>query len=260
MRVETQRFDIPRQEPPREGLNVIGWLDGPDGSKERPATLLGAHYDTVPGSPGADDDASGVAVALECARVLAALPRPPQLAVALFDAEERQPPAQGLHGSTAFARKLRADGTRLSGAFILEMVGCSAAGQRIPAGMQLLFPRAFDILRRGGYAGDSLVAITDAKSRWMGRGLERSAAVHGGGLKMLPMELPGWMPTPLNLRRSDHYPFWQAGYPAVMIGDTANFRNPHYHRPSDTPETLNYGLMTRAARALTALIASDMIA
>ena len=261
--VETQRFDIPSQEPQRAGTNVIGRLAGTD--TRRAAVLIGAHFDTVPGSPGADDNASGVAVMLECARVLAALPRRAPVIFAAFDAEEKQPPVEGLHGSTAYVRSLAELGpvaAQVSAAYILEMVGFSApaGAQKVPPGFQLLFPRAFDMLRSSGFAGDSVVVLTDGRSRGLGRGLEQAAAAAatvGNGLKVLPLELPGWMRVPYNLRRSDHAPFWQEGVPAVMIGDTANFRNPHYHRSSDTPDTLDYGLIAHVARTLAARVAEE---
>lgn len=251
--VESSTFEIPGQDPPRNGLNISG-IRGP---LDRPVPLVGAHYDTVVGSPGADDNASGVAAMLECARVIASLPRPVPLLVAAFDAEENQPPADGLHGSSAFVSSFNDDSSRIAGAYILEMVGFSApkGNQRVPKGLQLLFPRAFDMLRESEFAGESLVAITNARSRWMGRKLEAAAAAHSNGLNILPMELPGWMRTPRNLRRSDHFPFWEAGIPAVMIGDTANFRNPNYHKPMDTADTLDFSLMTKITRGLAASIA-----
>ena len=252
-KVETTEFEIPGQSPARSGLNVTGAF----GAIEGPVTLLGAHYDTVPRSPGADDNASGVAVMLECARIIAALPHKPSVIFAAFDAEENQPPEGGLHGSRSLAQSFKAYGVQVAGAYILEMVGFSApkGGQRIPNGLQMLFPRAFDMLRESEFAGDSLVAITNAKSRWMGRKLEQAANDHSESLKILPMELPGWLKAPRNLLRSDHAPFWEVDIPAVMIGDTANFRNPNYHQPSDTPDTLDYGLIADVTRALSSVLA-----
>jgi Zn-dependent M28 family amino/carboxypeptidase len=242
-------------------LNVVGTLPGEDPG--RAAALIGAHYDTVPGSPGADDNASGVAVMLECARALSALPRRSPVVFAAFDAEEKQPPVEGLHGSAAYVRGLAAGGPvsrQVAAAYILEMVGFSApaGGQKVPVGFQLLFPRAFDMVREAAFAGDSLVAVTNGNSRHLGRGLEAAGADWGEGLKVLPVELPGWMRVPYTLRRSDHAPFWEAGVPAVMIGDTANFRNSNYHGPSDTPETLDYELVARVARTLAGLVAVEV--
>ena len=256
-KTERQVFQVPRQEPAREGVNVIGTLTPTaDAAGAGPAVLIGAHFDTVPCSPGADDNASGVAAMLECARVLSGVPRRRTVMFVAFDAEEKQPPEEGLHGSIAYVKSLKPD-VAIGAAYILEMVGYSApeGGQKIPRGFQLLFPRAFDSLRADGFGGTSLVAITNARSRRLGRDLEQAAASWSDGLRVLPVELPGWMPVPRNLRRSDHAPFWQAGIPAVMIGDTANFRNPHYHLPTDIADTLDYELLTMITRTLAGLVA-----
>ncbi len=265
--VERQEFTIPAEPTPRPGLNVIGTLNaskqpktaGGAGSR---ALLIGAHYDTVAGSPGADDNASGVAVLMECARVLGKLDRRRPVVFVAFDAEERQPEV-GLHGSTAYVQSLgdSDDRSKIAAAYILEMVGFTApAGeQRIPAGMQLAFPRAFDRLVNEKFAGNSVVAISNWRSRNASRTLERTANSLQGGVAILPMELPRWMPVPLNLRRSDHAPFWGAGIPAVMIGDTANFRNPNYHEPTDTPDTLDYGFISQVARTVTVLAAQHAV-
>lgn len=262
--VEMQRFTVPSEPESRPGLNIVGTLS-PDATREYPnagsrdsTLLIGAHYDTVHGSPGADDNASGVAVMLECARVIGRMPRRRSLKFVAFDAEERQPEV-GLHGSTAYVSGLQAasDAPAITAAYILEMVGFSAppGGQKVPAGLQIAFPRAFDRLREQDFAGDSVVAITNRLSRAAGRAFEKAAETVGDGLAVLPMEIPQWMRVPHNLKRSDHAPFWDAGIPAVMIGDTANFRNPHYHAASDTPDTLDYDLVDRVARTMVSLCA-----
>lgn len=272
--VERQEFTVPSEPEPRPGLNIIGTLQATNpktpSAQAGQAVLIGAHYDTVPGSPGADDNASGVAVMLECARVLADTDRKRPLVFVGFDAEERQPEV-GLHGSTAYVRdavlaQARSDhGQALSAAYILEMVGYSApeGGQKVPPGLQLVFPRAFDRLAYSRFKGDSVVVISDWKSRGISRKLEQAARTlpnGSDGISILPIEVPRWMPVPHNLRRSDHAPFWKAGIPAVMIGDTANFRNPNYHAASDVPETLDYDLIGRVTRTLVAAVTTDATA
>ncbi len=270
MRVERQSFSIPRQSPPREGLNLIGHLGANnemDGRERTVAPLLvGAHYDTVPGSPGADDNASGVAAMLECARALAGVSRIRPVVFAGFDAEERQPPVRGLHGSKAYVASLptsASDARRsVAAAYILEMIGFTSAEgtQQVPLGFALAFPRAFDGVRTRSFAGAGVVAITNGRSRWMGRRLEAAAERYGDGVPVMPMELPRGLPAPPALRRSDHWPFWRAGVPAMMIGDTANFRNPHYHQPSDTPQTLDFRMLANVTKSLAACIALDVAA
>ncbi len=260
--VERQEFTIPAEPDPRPGLNVVATLpksrsSGDSPAVAKPSVLVGAHYDTVPGSPGADDNASGVAVMLECSRVLAKIDRNRPVIFAAFDAEERQPEV-GLHGSEAYVRSLKASdsGPTVSEAYILEMVGYSApeGAQQVPQGLQLVFPRAFDQLAAAQFAGDSVVVVSDWRSRRISRALEE-ASRSIGGTPILPVEVPRWMPVPHNLKRSDHAPFWEAKVPAVMIGDTANFRNPNYHTPTDTPDTLDYSFIESVARTVIATVA-----
>ncbi len=260
--VRRHEFAVPSELVPRPGINVIGTLEASNAG-DRPAgtgqaILVGAHYDTVPGSPGADDNASGVAVMLECARVLAKIERRQKLILAAFDAEEKQPEV-GLHGSTAFVGQLVSPGELgpISAAYILEMVGFSApkGGQKVPTALQLVFPRAFDTLANSYFSGDSVVAVSNRSSRAVSRSLEQASQAVSGGVPILPIEVPRWMPIPHNLKRSDHAPFWDAGIPAVMIGDTANFRNPHYHKASDTPETLDYEFVDSVARTAIGAVA-----
>ncbi len=258
--VEEQSFIVPSEPQPRAGLNIVGLMQPniDDVRASSSAILIGAHYDSVPDSPGADDNASGVAVLLECARAISESQRKRPIIFAAFDAEERQPEV-GLHGSTAFVSNLAStEYPRISAAYILEMVGNSVpeGGQKVPVGLQLAFPRAFDRLMNAKFAGNSVIAISDWRSRAAGRAFEAAARATQDGVDVLPMEIPRWMPVPHNLKRSDHAPFWSARIPAVMIGDTANFRNPNYHLPTDTPDTLDYALIDRVARTMIQLTES----
>lgn len=287
--VTRQEFEMPGETGRRSGVNVVARMKGAAGGAAA-SVVVGAHYDTRPNSPGADDNASGVAAMAECARALAGRALRRDVVFVAFDAEERQGQSHGLWGSEAFVRSLgqatRSDGaarearsawpldiprdrgerTRagalkaadlVSVALVLEMVGYSSpkGTQKIPVGMKALFPSAgWNVMRRE-YAGDFLVAVT------RGRGKKRVARAlakhsrHTGGPDVLTLGLPGWLPPPPDLLRSDHAPFWLAGVPAVMIGDTANFRSPNYHLPSDTPDTLDYGMMAGMARALAETVA-----
>jgi hypothetical protein len=241
--------------PGRVGVNVIGAL--PCEQAGLPAIVVGAHYDTRPGSPGADDNASGVAAMVECARALSARKLRRRVLFVAFDAEERQDPGPGLRGSTAFV--VAAGGSsvpRLGFAFILEMVGFSAGrgGQKVPLGMRVVFPGAALNVMRRGRSGDFLIALTRGRGKRLARALARHSRMTGGP-PVLTLGLPEWLPAPGDLLRSDHAPFWRAGVPAVMVGDTANFRNPHYHLPTDTPETLDYEMIAGLASALAATVA-----
>jgi Zn-dependent M28 family amino/carboxypeptidase len=261
--ITRQRFSMP-DHPGRMVVNIIGELHGQ--SPRAPAVLIGAHYDTRPNSPGADDNASGVAVLLECALSLATRHLEKPVIFAAFDAEERQDPDDGLRGSTAYVESLalsaetsadaESHGRKLTAAFILEMVGFSSpsGAQRVPLGFRLLFPRQALSVARRKYAGDFLIALSRGRGNRFSRLLAQCAA--SGGTRILRLALPGWFPPPADLLRSDHAPFWRAGIPTVMVGDTANFRNPHYHLPSDTPDTLDYDMIAAVSDALATTVAA----
>lgn len=231
----------------RPYFNVVATLSGSE--PRRPWLLVGAHYDAMIGSPGADDNASGVAVLLAAAKALSRLQPTATLQFVGFTLEE---PQTGLdryrHGSRHFARQARALGRRYDGVFILEMVGYTdhrPGSQKVPWG----------ILKSVPTVGDFLGAVSDRRSRRLLACLEEAALHYVPELKVVTywVFLKGRL-IPVS-RWSDHAPFWDQGYPAVMLTDTAFLRNPHYHRPSDTPETLDYSFMVRVARVLIATVA-----
>ncbi|MCL6607168.1 MAG: M28 family peptidase [Geminicoccaceae bacterium] len=204
--------------------------------------LVGAHYDSVAGTPGADDNASAVAVMLELARRLADCPLP--LRFLAFTLEE--PPAFGTlwQGSRRFCREVRRRGERSAGAIVLEMVGFTAPVQPYPA-----------VLRDRGYpaTGDFIGVIGDRASQSFTERLVAGMKAAGTlPVESLIVPLRGWL-LPI-ARLSDHASFWDRGWPAVMVTDTAFLRNPNYHQPSDTPDTLDYGFMAGVAQALEAAI------
>lgn len=192
--------------------------------------LVGAHYDTVPNSPGADDNASGVAVLLELARAFATAPLPVPVRLIAFDLEE-----VGLIGSRHHAERLhqRRESVRLM--LSLEMLGYRdrrPGSQRYPApGMRLLYPDR----------GDFIALVGNTKARRaiarMGRTFRQTVPCEWLAVPNAGKQLP-------DLRRSDHAPFWDRGFPAVMVTDTSFLRNPHYHQPSDTLDTLDLEFLT----------------
>ena len=259
--VRRQSFAIPEQTPERTGTNIIGELnpDTRDARSEAPV-LIGAHFDTVPGSPGADDNASGVAAMLECARVLVEANSQRRMTFVAFDAEELQPPVEGLHGSSEYVRGLEPE-SALAAAIIFESIGFSSSTvkQQLPGSFRFLFRRAYNALKQQKFEANSLLILSKGSGRNVSRQLERSAAKPDVLLPILPLEVPWWMPMVRNLRRSDHAPFWLAGVPAVMISDTGNFRNPHYHQPTDTPDTVDVDLVAKAASMVLDAIENGLI-
>lgn len=211
--------------------------------KERQAPLLiGAHYDTVMASPGADDNASALAVLLEVADQLKStvLTRPVWLAA--FCLEE-----QGLLGSRAFTLHLKQTGQPLYGAIVLECVGYishEAGSQGTPPGVPITVPTV----------GNFLGIIGNDASRDLIAAVERSARSAAPAMPTLALAVPGRGEALPDVRRSDHAAFWDEGYPAVMLTDTANFRNPHYHLPSDTLDTLDLGFIEAVSRTVAATV------
>jgi aminopeptidase YwaD len=217
--------------------NIIAEL--PRSRSGAPLFIVGAHYDTVHGSPGADDNASGVAALLEIARVVGAGLRacPFRLQFVAFTLEE-----EGMAGSAHYARVLSKRHANLTGMVSLEMVGFKSDApnsQQLPQGLEHLYP----------HVGNFIGVVGNETSRPL---LERFV-VAMRTVENLPIETlvaPGNGEAIPPTRLSDHSPFWDRGYPALMITDTSWFRNPHYHQASDTMETLDLDFMTRVAEGV----------
>jgi Zn-dependent M28 family amino/carboxypeptidase len=202
--------------------------------------LVGAHYDTVPGTPGADDNASAVAVMLELAGRLRQERLKAPVLFAAFTLEE--PPAYltGYQGSRMFVRKCQTSGDRVLGAIILEMVGFTAPRQHYP-----YLARWPSYPAEGNFVG----IIANWRSWRFGRAVLRGFRKN----KNLPVKslfLPFNGRILPETRLSDHASFWDAGLPALMVTDTAFFRNPNYHLPSDTIDTLDFTFMAELVKSL----------
>ncbi|MGW2201584.1 M28 family peptidase [Streptomyces sp. NPDC001774] len=262
-RLSPFRFRVHRR---LTGANLLARLPGgagPGDRDERPVVLVGAHLDTVAGSPGADDNASGVAALLEVARLLGGLSRPPAVRLAFFDMEEL-----GFVGARVAARAA-GPGGRPAGMLCLESVGCfdTAPGtQTVPPGFGTVFPGASGAVHAAGRRGD-FVLVVHRRSSQTAAGLWRlAAAAADPPLPAVTLRDPrpdgplgalaGLAVPPVNhLGRSDHAAFWNAGIPAVLLTGTANFRNPRYHRPTDTPDTVDHERLTAVAVATAATAA-----
>lgn len=208
------------------------------GADEGPCLLLGAHYDSVPDTPGADDNASAVAVCLECARLLKTHDIGRAMIV-LFNREE-----DGLLGSSEFVAHLAArPGGVVEEAHIFEMVGfCNRApgSQRMPPGLPgVLAPKV----------GDFLGLLANRNSNAIAENLIALAASYIPQFPVVALKMYLGIERFFDhLHRSDHAPFWKAGIPSIMWTDTSEFRNPHYHRASDTPDTLDYDFVSQVTK------------
>ncbi len=224
-----------------QGLEVSNLIVGEEDTQGY--YILGAHYDTVEGTPGADDNASGVAVLLEVARLARKLTPPKPWAFIAFTCEE--PPAFGTPamGSRIYAQQARRQQARILGMLCLEMVGYYSKtpnSQSLPLSLKFM-----------GYptTGDFIGLVSDRPSRHLMERLE--AAIKGGcQLPSVSLAVPFGGQLLPEVRLSDHANFWDVGYPALMLTDTAFMRNPHYHGPGDTMDRLDLDAMTELTLGL----------
>jgi hypothetical protein len=209
--------------------------------------LLGAHYDSVSGTVGADDNASAVAVQLEVARGLKTLIGQDtlDLAVTFVSFALEEPPVYGTRymGSRVYAKRARKEQEKIDGMICLEMVGyaCYEPGcQHYP------FPLGFfGYPKQGNYIG----IVSNFKSGDFSQALFK-AFQKNPELPVVKSKIPFNGRIVPAVRLSDHASFWDHGFKAVMITDTAFFRNPHYHRASDTMEKLDYRFMAELVESL----------
>lgn len=235
-----------------EVANVVAEISSGPNSARR--YVLGAHYDSVVGTVGADDNASAVAVQLETARYLKAIfdQRNMALNVKLVSFALEEPPAYRTPymGSRVYAKKARQENDKIDGMICLEMVGyaCYEPGcQNYP------FPLGFfDYPESGNFIG----IVGNFKSGDFSRALT-SAFQKNDGLPVVKLTVPfnGWIIP--SVRLSDHASFWDQGYKAVMVTDSAFFRNPNYHTPGDTMEKLDYRFMAELVESLVLFFTSD---
>jgi Zn-dependent M28 family amino/carboxypeptidase len=218
--------------------NIIVTLSGQ--ANDDGSVIIGAHYDTVFGTPGADDNASAVAVLLEICRLLQGHKPLRTLRFVFFTLEE-PPLFRSRHqGSYVYASHLKKKNETVHAMLCLEMVGYyndKAGGQAFPVpGMSLLYPSTPNFISIvGNLQSRALVEkIRDS--------IKRGSTIDVEGIATIPY-VPG-------VDFSDHRSFWKMGYPAVMITDTAFYRNPNYHRETDTIDTLDFVKMASLLKGL----------
>ncbi|HEX9780703.1 MAG TPA: M28 family peptidase, partial [bacterium] len=205
--------------------------------------VVGAHYDSVWGSPGANDNASGVAALLALAARLRD-PAPERTLRFVAFANEEPPAFQtAAMGSLAYARAARASGARILAMLSLETLGYYSqtdGSQRYPSPFGLWYPSR----------GDFLAFVGNLRSRRLVRDAVRAFRA-GASLPAEGIAAPGAVP---GVSWSDHWAFWSQGYPAIMVTDTALYRDPAYHTPEDRPERLDYASLARAVAGLEAVV------
>lgn len=226
--------------------NVIVEIKGTTHPRE--VLVIGAHFDAVPVTAGADDNGSGVAALLEMARVLKGRELHRTVRLVFFDLEEARLVGATQHvtlwreGQRAKAAEER---ERIVGMVSLEMLGYyseTPGSQRNPFKGVPGLPQGDDL------AGDFIALVTIGKHSSFVRALD--AAARGEEAQLKTVVVDQFPIAPPDLLRSDHAPFLFAGVPAVMATDTANYRNKNYHQPTDTVETLHPELYARTVRGL----------
>lgn len=223
--------------------NLVARLDS---DLTKPRFIIGAHFDSVPGSPGADDNATGVAALLEAAFVYSNLWKEKKVSpnreascieFVAFNFEE-----YGMVGSQAYAEKLKQESIPVVGMLSLEMIGYTSkerGSQKMPFFLKPFYP---DV---GNFVG--LVANTKSK------GFMKQIEKIFRDVRELPVEcltLPanGWVFP--DARLSDHSPFWDRGFPALLVTDTSFFRNPNYHTEKDTVETIDLDFLGKVTEGV----------
>ena len=230
-------YEIERQGYQVDGQTVENfWAVRPGTSDE--VLVVGAHYDTAHGTPGADDNASGCAALLELARLAKDEPDGPTLRFVFFANEEPPYFYTPAMGSLVYAKSCQERQEKLLGMIALESMGFysdAANSQHFPPGIS-------------GYpdTGSFVGFVSDLSSNTF---MQRCLAGFRSG-QTFPAEglsAPGQIE---GVGWSDHWAFWQAGYSALMVTDTAPFRNPNYHRPTDTLETLDFESLSKVVSGL----------
>lgn len=242
--VQIESYPTPRV----EAKNLV--VEWPGTRWPEQIIILGAHYDTVESTPGADDNASAVAVMLETARLLRDQRFKRTIRFVAFANEEPPHFTTSTMGSRVYAEACRERGDRIAGMVCLEMVGyfSDAPGsqeypEEVPSMLRRMLP---DV-------GNFIAGVGDLRSAGMvhrfNRAFKRQASTRLISLPLPPKLAAGmWL--------SDHGPFWDNGYKALMLTDTSWFRNPNYHMPTDTPDTLDYAAMVDLTCGVSAGVAA----
>jgi Peptidase family M28 len=213
--------------------------------QSRGTLVIGAHYDSAEGTPGANDNGTGVAALLEIARAFAQNPLAPKRRLRLvFFVNEELPYGKTEHmGALRHARQLKASGEPVAGMIALETIGYfsnTPGSQRLPFPFNKIYPDTGHFLAFVGLPGSrgflgEAVAAFRAASDFPSTGTVVPAFVEGADL-------------------SDHWAYHHVGFPALMATDTAPYRNPFYHQPYDLPDTVNYGALAHITRGLETMV------
>lgn len=245
--LETYRQNFPFSN--TTGQNIIGSLKGAVSADT--VIIIDGHYDTVSNSPGADDNGSATAGVLEAARILSSYRFRKTIRFIGFDLEEA-----GLRGSLYYTQHLP-ENELTEGVLNMEMIGYYSTepnSQELPTGFNVLYPAAYQALVDNAFRGDFITNVGLLNYQPLSNSFNAAAAQYVPELKVIPITANANL-IPPDLLRSDHGPFWQAGIPALMLTNTAEYRNHNYHTPNDTLGTLNFTFMSNVVKAVIATAA-----
>ena len=247
-RWETREQDVPFNA--YTGKNLLGNRYGYASGQQ--TVLVDAHYDTVFGSPGADDNGSGTVGFMEIAEVLSPYPCANTLRFIGFDLEE-----SGLVGSAEYVQKIPSD-EEVLGVFNLEMIGYYTEEpntQELPQGFNLLFPNAYNQVAADSFRGNFITNVGNANSQSLVDLFRQSAQTYVPDLRVIDVVAPGNGSIAPDLLRSDHAPFWVSNRKALMLTDGSEFRYDCYHQPSDLSTKLDFGFMQQVTQVTLAAAA-----
>ena len=239
----TQGYEVVRQEYKVAG-EKWGNLEVTRRSRSKPdaVLLLGAHYDSVMGCPGANDNATGVAALLEIARSFTGVEPAASVRFVAFVNEEPPFFQTAQMGSRVYAQTARARGDDIRAMVSLETIGSYSDA---PGSQQFPFPSWLYDLAFPDKGNFVMFA-----SNWGSRAVMRRAEALFRAQSDFPVESISTFEIVPGVDWSDHDSFWRVGYPAFMVTDTALYRYPHYHEPTDTPDKVNYEALARVTQGL----------
>jgi len=231
------------------GYNIVAERPGTEKNSE--VIIVGAHYDTVSGTPGANDNGIAVAGVMALAEMLADTDVRKTIRLVAWDLEEQQGRGRCCLGSRAMALACRKRGEKITAVFNLEMIGTcnpSTGSQKLIPGLKYAAPNVSRYLEDRDYRGDFAAVVGNPLSRNLMS--EYCAAASKLELPSIHLEYSGLVRLIRDLRRSDHAPFWDAGFPAIMITDTADFRTSMYHTAMDRPEMIDFDFAAGIVRSV----------
>jgi hypothetical protein len=240
-----RRFAQAGYKPRRQAFEALGKtcynLDVELAGTKRPEEILvvGAHYDSIVGTPGANDNASGVAAVLAMAKAFAGKPQARTVRFVAFANEETPFFYTPMMGSLVYAKRCRKDREKVIAMFSLETIGYysdAPKSQWYPFPFSLWYPSTGNFIALVGNS-ESEELVREAVGSF-----RRHARFPSEGAAMSSM-IPG-------VAWSDQWAFWQEGYPGLMVTDTAPYRYPHYHAAADTPEKIDYDRTARVVHGL----------